>query len=202
MLLISSFISLCSEHILCMVSVFLNLLTLDLWPNICSVVENVLSATGRKYAFCCCWLEDLCMSVRSSWFIVLFKFSISIMIFYLIVLSLLKVGCWGTSLVAQWLRIRLPMQGTQIWSLVQEDPTCRRTHVPQLLSLCSRAHEPQLLSLCATTTEAHTPRAHDPQQEKPLQWETCAPQRRVTPACRNQREPARSNEDPTQPKIN
>ena len=28
------------------------------------------------------------------------------------------------SLVAQWLRICLPMQGTQVQALVQEDPTC------------------------------------------------------------------------------
>ena len=27
----------------------------------------------------------------------------------------------GTSLVARWLRIRLPMQGTQVRSLVRED---------------------------------------------------------------------------------
>ena len=34
-----------------------------------------------------------------------------------------------TSLVAQWLRIHLPMQGTQVRSLVRElDPTC----MPQL----------------------------------------------------------------------
>ena len=31
----------------------------------------------------------------------------------------------GTSLVAQWLRIRLPMQGTRVRALVWEDPTCR-----------------------------------------------------------------------------
>ena len=31
---------------------------------------------------------------------------------------------WGTSLVAQCLRIHLPMQGTQVRSLVREDPTC------------------------------------------------------------------------------
>ena len=30
----------------------------------------------------------------------------------------------GTSLVAQWLRIRLPMQGTWVRSLVWEDLTC------------------------------------------------------------------------------
>ncbi|KAJ8785966.1 hypothetical protein J1605_006926 [Eschrichtius robustus] len=36
----------------------------------------------------------------------------------------------GTSLVAQWLRIRLPMQGTRVRSLVREDPTCRRATKP------------------------------------------------------------------------
>ena len=30
-----------------------------------------------------------------------------------------------TSLVVHWLRILLPMQGTQVRALVQEDPTCR-----------------------------------------------------------------------------
>ena len=36
----------------------------------------------------------------------------------------------GTSLVAQWLRIRLPMQGTQIQALVREDPTCHGATKP------------------------------------------------------------------------
>ena len=31
----------------------------------------------------------------------------------------------GTSLVAQWLRICLPIEGTLVGSLVGEDPTCR-----------------------------------------------------------------------------
>ncbi|KAJ8791263.1 hypothetical protein J1605_020703 [Eschrichtius robustus] len=35
----------------------------------------------------------------------------------------IKWGLW-TSLVAQWLRIRLPMQGARVQTLVQEDPTC------------------------------------------------------------------------------
>ena len=30
----------------------------------------------------------------------------------------------GTSLVAQWLGFHLPMQGTRVWTLVREDPTC------------------------------------------------------------------------------
>ena len=35
-----------------------------------------------------------------------------------------------SSLVAQWLRIRLPMQETRVQSLVQEDPTCCRATKP------------------------------------------------------------------------
>ena len=36
----------------------------------------------------------------------------------------------GTSLVAQWLRIRLPMQGIRVGPLVREDPTCRGATKP------------------------------------------------------------------------
>ena len=36
----------------------------------------------------------------------------------------------GTSLVVQWLRILLPMQGTQVRPLVWEDPTCRGATKP------------------------------------------------------------------------
>ena len=32
----------------------------------------------------------------------------------------------GASLVVQWLRIRLPRQGTQVRFLAPEDPTCCR----------------------------------------------------------------------------
>ena len=39
-------------------------------------------------------------------------------------------GSWGTSLVAQWLKIRLPMQGTQVQALVPEDPTCHGATKP------------------------------------------------------------------------
>ena len=34
------------------------------------------------------------------------------------------------SLVAKWLRICLPMQGTRVGALVQEDPTCRGATKP------------------------------------------------------------------------
>ena len=34
------------------------------------------------------------------------------------------------ALVVQWLRICLPMQGTRVQALVQEDPTCRGATKP------------------------------------------------------------------------
>ena len=63
----------------------------------------------------------------------------------------------GTTLVVQWLRIRLPMQGTQVRALVREDPTCRRATKP----LCHNYWSP--------------PRARALQQEKPPQWEARTP---------------------------
>ena len=36
----------------------------------------------------------------------------------------------GASLVAQWLAIRLPRQGTRVRALVREDPTCRGATKP------------------------------------------------------------------------
>ena len=47
-----------------------------------------------------------------------------------------KIIMWA-SLVVQWLRIHLPMQGTQVQSLVWEDPTGQ-------LSLCATTAEPTL----------------------------------------------------------
>ena len=101
----------------------------------------------------------------------------------------------GASLVAQWLRIHLPVQGTWVRVLVQEDPTGRGATKPMCHNYwaCALepvshnywAREPQLLSLRATTTEAHAPRARAPQQEKQLQWEADALQQRVAPARRN-----------------
>ncbi|XP_049559490.1 modulator of macroautophagy TMEM150B isoform X2 [Orcinus orca] len=85
-------------------------------------------------------------------------------------IPLIFYEAWA-SLVAQWLRICLPMQGTQVQALVQEDPTCSGATKPMRHNprLRSRAREPKLLSLRATTTEARVPRACAPQQEKPPQ---------------------------------
>ena len=70
----------------------------------------------------------------------------------------------GTSLVAQWLRIRLPMQGTRVRALDRKDPTSR---APQLLSLHSRAREPQLLKPACLQPVLRNKRSH--RNEKPVQ---------------------------------
>ena len=70
------------------------------------------------------------------------------------------------------------MQGTRVWALVQEDPTCRRATKPVHHNYWAwalePAHKPQLPSPHAATTEACVPRAHALQQEKPPQWEARA----------------------------
>ena len=67
-------------------------------------------------------------------------------VWYFCYSSLNRLGHWvsqmsfhGTSLVAQWLRICLPVQGTQVRSLVQEDPTCCRATKPVSHNYWSRA---------------------------------------------------------------
>ena len=105
-----------------------------------------------------------------------------------VILKSFKNNCAGTSLVVQWLRIRLPMQGTRVRALVREDPTCRGAtkpvshnywacalepashnywaREPQLLSLCSRALEPQLLKPARLEPVLHNKRGHC--SEKPV----------------------------------
>ena len=67
----------------------------------------------------------------------------------------------GTSLVVQWLRTRLPMQGTWVRALVQEDPTCRRATKPVRHSYWA----------CALEPVSHNYRAHMPQLLKPTHLE-------------------------------
>ena len=82
----------------------------------------------------------------------------------------------GASLVAQWLRIGLPVQGTRVRALVWEDPTCRGATKPVSHNYWAWALEPTNHNYWA-----HVPRARAPQQEKPPQWEAHAPQQRVAP---------------------
>ena len=69
----------------------------------------------------------------------------------------------GTSLVAQWLRICLPMQGTRVWSLVQEDPTCHGATKPTCHNYW--AHVPQLLKSTHLDPVLRNKRSH--RNEKP-----------------------------------
>ena len=96
----------------------------------------------------------------------------------------------GASLVAQWWRIRLPMQGTRVQDLVQEDPTCCRAtklvrHNYWACALEPASHNywacvPQLLKPARLEPVLRNKRSH--RNEKPPQWE--APQWRVAPARR------------------
>ena len=71
-------------------------------------------------------------------------------------------GC-GTSLVAQWLRIRLPMQGTRVLALGWEDPTCRGATKPVCHNYWARM--PQLLKPTYLEPVLHNKRSHH--NEKP-----------------------------------
>ena len=88
----------------------------------------------------------------------------------------------GASLVAQWLGVRLPMQGTRVRALVPEDPACRGAAGPVSHSCWA----------CASGACA-------PQRERPRWWEARALRWGVAPTCRGWRKPSHRGEDPTQP---
>ena len=91
--------------------------------------------------------------------------------FHCMVLTPFKKFNWPwTSLVAQWLSICLPMQGTRVWALVREDPTCRGATKPMChnywdcdLEPASHnywAHVPQLLKPTRLEPMLHNKRSH------------------------------------------
>ena len=72
-----------------------------------------------------------------------------------------------TSLVVQWIGIHLPIQGTRVWSLVQEDSTCPGAAEPVHHNYWAHSLEPASYnywslcawSLCSTSREATTVRS-------------------------------------------
>ena len=76
-----------------------------------------------------------------------------------------------TSLVVQWIRIHLPMQETQVQSLVQEDSTCRRATG----TVCHHYWSPSALEPtrhnCWATCDKHW---------SPLTWSPCSATREAT----------------------
>ena len=86
----------------------------------------------------------------------------------------------GDFLVFQWLRIRLPVQGTQVRSLVREIGSCMpRATKPACHNYWARM--PQLESPCAATTELMRSGACAPQLDSP-----CAATREK-PMCHSKR---------------
>ena len=73
----------------------------------------------------------------------------------------MKSGPW-TFLVAQWLRICLPMQGTRVWALVQEDPTSCGATKPVHHNYWA----------CALEPKSHNYSAHMSQLLKPMLLES------------------------------
>ena len=69
------------------------------------------------------------------------------------------------------------------------------------ISVLAIPHAMEQLSPSATTTEAWAPRAHAPQQEKPVKSDTLTLQWRVALDCCNQGKTTHSSKDPLQPKI-
>ena len=84
----------------------------------------------------------------------------------------------------EWLRIRLPMQETQVQSLVWEDPTA----LEQLSSQATPTEALALKSPCSATREATATRNPRTTTEQPLH---------ITAT-----EGPHSNKDPAQPKLN
>ena len=101
-------------------------------------------------------------------------------------------------------RIRLPMQRTQVWFLVQEDSTCDGATKPMLHDPWARAQGP--VSHCSWAWVLQllkpSPRVCALQQEEPPKWEACTAQQRMDLTRCNCRKLVQSNDDPAQPKIN
>ena len=86
--------------------------------------------------------------------------------------------------MVQWLRIQVPMQGTQVRAQSWKIP-----------------HAMKQLSLNATTTVPTHSRACA-LLDRPPRWAAHAWQQRADPAHRKQRKPVHSNKDQAQPKVN
>ena len=92
------------------------------------------------------------------------------------------------SLVAQWWRLCLPMQETQVWSLIWEDPTCHgaskamhHNYLPCALQPGSHnywAHTRQLLKLATLEPILSNKRNHCSEKPTHCNW-------RVPHACLN-----------------
>ena len=96
-----------------------------------------------------------------------------------------------TSWIKSHKKMHLPMQGTQVWSLVWEDPTCFRATKPVHHSYCvPQRLKPACLRACTCQPEKH----HNKKPVQPSQLESTPSLLQLEKACVQQ-------EDPVQPKI-
>ena len=89
----------------------------------------------------------------------------------------LKHFRFGAFLVAQWVRIHLPMQGAQAPPLIREDPTRHTATTP-----LHRSHAAAVQAPGAETVEPARSRACAVLWETPPQWEARGPQLESGPA--------------------
>lgn len=95
--------------------------------------------------------------------------------------------------MAEWGRIRLPTQETQVPSLILEDPACRRAPSPMHCNDCAGK-----LQLPKPAPPEPVPCSQrSPRSEKPLQ-----PSKEAPPFATTRENPLKGSEDPEQPKIN
>ena len=109
-----------------------------------------------------------------------------------------------TYLVVQWLRIHLPMQGTQVRALVWEDPTCRRATKPVCHNYWACALEPTSHNYWVHLPQLLRPMLLEPvlhNKEKPPQWEACGPQRRVASAASTRESPRAATKTQSSQKL-
>ena len=115
--------------------------------------------------------------------------------------SVVKTPCSQTSLVAQWMRLCLPMQETQVRSLVWEDPICHGAtklmchHSRACNSRDCKLQLPSRLQVATTQSECNYQSPHC--SEKSAHYKEEWP-----PLAATRESPCKSNEDPAQPKIN
>ena len=110
----------------------------------------------------------------------------------------------GTSLVAQWLRIRLPRQGTRVRALVREDPTCHRATKPVRHNYWACSLEPASHNYWACVPQLLKPARLEPvlRNKRSHLNEKSMHRNKEQPPLATTRESLRAATDPMQPKIN
>ena len=107
------------------------------------------------------------------------------------------------SLVAQWLRIHLPMQGTRVPALVWEDPTCRGATKPMRQNFWACALEPASHNYWARVPQLLKPTRLEPVLRNKGNHGNGSPRTTTKSSpCSPQLKPTHRNKVPMQPKIN